>query len=118
MDTLQLTKLCEFAKSFLGVYPSDKLPATIPTPCSMIINTKPSGHDGEHWVAIYFNKENYADYFCSYGIEPDSAFIRFMKKHSKAWNYTTKRLQSNFATTCGQYCVFFIFLPGKRNTHA
>ena len=38
---------------FLGCFPLDGLPS-FPTsfPKSMIINTQPSGHPGEHWVAV------------------------------------------------------------------
>ena len=42
---------------FVGVFPRNRLPAINTYPASLILNTDPSGRPGEHWVAIYFNKE-------------------------------------------------------------
>ena len=43
------------ASTFLGVFPSNRLPRRIPTyPSSLIANTDPSSQPGEHWITMYF----------------------------------------------------------------
>lgn len=112
MDTLELIELCKrdnkISSSFLGVFPCDKLPRTLSWPSSLIANTQPSNDAGEHWVAIFINKEGYADYFCSYGVPPQFEFRDFLNLFSCSFRYSKKRIQSNLSTTCGQYSVFFL----------
>lgn len=109
MDSLTLTRLCRFSKCFLGTFPSDKLPSSVPYPSCLIVNTMPSWSSGEHWMGIFINKEGYGDVFCSYGSEPKPEFVRFMVLNCCSWNYNRVRVQGYFSTTCGQYAVFFIF---------
>jgi hypothetical protein len=93
---------------FLGVFAANKIPRTIYRPCCFIANTKPDKHPGEHWIAIFINKEGYGDFFCSYGQEPDRAFNSFMERHCFSWNRSCKVLQQSASTTCGQYALFFL----------
>lgn len=108
MDSLELDKICKHP-SFLGVFPCDALPTFVPYPSCLIANTKPKNDVGEHWIAIFINKEGYGDYFCSYGLSPRHEFVLFLNKHSNSWNFNRKRIQGDLSTTCGQYCAFFIF---------
>ena len=106
MNSLEITQLC---KQFLGVFALDTLPTSVPIPSSIVCNTAKAGSKGEHWVAIFINKEGYGDYFCSYGVSPRHEFRTFLNKNCFSWNFNRKRLQGDLSTTCGQYCVFFIF---------
>jgi hypothetical protein len=112
MDTDQLKKIClmdiHLKHIMLGVFACNKLPKNTPRPCCLIANTKPSTHEGEHWIAIFINKEGYGDYFCSYGQLPENVFVSFMQDHCIAWNRTTKVLQQSYSATCGQYALFFL----------
>ena len=110
MDSTQLARLTDkFSKCFLGVFPCDKLPRNVPRPSCIIANTQPSGTAGEHWIAIFINKEGYGDYFCSYGVTPLFVFCDFLNRECVDWNYSQKRIQSSMSTTCGQYALFFLF---------
>jgi hypothetical protein len=110
MDSRLLKRLSEKAAGcFLGVFPSDKLPKNVPRPSCLIANTQPSGSSGEHWIAIFINKEGYGDYFCSFGKPPISVFSSFLNHHCTAWNYSNKTIQNYFSTTCGQYALFFLY---------
>ena len=117
MDTLTLEKLCrrdsDLSKCFLGVFPSDLLPTDVPRPSCLIANTQPSSNKGEHWVAIFINKEGYGDYFCSYGISPSRFFVDFMDDNTLSWASNEKCIQGNVSTTCGQYAVFFLFCRAR-----
>ena len=112
MDTVELLEICKsdiaIEKLFLGVFPSNKLPRENLRPCSFIANTKPSTHEGEHWIGIFINKEGLGDYFCSYGQPPLLLFAKYMDKRCEDWNYSTKQLQQPLSQTCGQYALFFL----------
>ena len=111
MNTFDILNLCNrdpTIRSFSGVYACDNLPNKFEYPNSLIANTKPSNHTGEHWIAIYVNKQGYGDFFDSYGRPPQREFKRFLDKHCVSWNFSKKQLQQYTSTTCGQHCVFFI----------
>jgi hypothetical protein len=112
MDSTTLLRLCLrdslISRCFVGVFPCNKLPKKISWPTCLIANTQPSNNDGEHWIAIFINKEGYGDYFCSYGQKPLKVFADFLDKHTQSWYYSQKCLQNELSTTCGQYCLFFL----------
>lgn len=111
MNSDELANLCKF-KCFIGVFASDKLPTVVPRPCCLIVNTDDSSKPGRHWVAIFINKEGYGDFCCSYGMVPLEPFVDFLNKNCIDWNYSSKRIQGA-GTTCGQYCVFFLFCRSR-----
>ena len=102
-----------------GVFPVDKiklLPQNKLLPAGYIVNTAPSSHDGKHWVAFYFS-ENHAEFFDSYGFEPKKPeMTKFLKSYGhsdETIKKTNVRLQGNWTTVCGQYCVFFLTLRSR-----
>ena len=94
--------------NFLGVFPIDLIPmSAIKYPCSMVINTKPSDHKGEHWVAVVKTDENTGIYFDSYGMPPyNLPEIGDVLEHCNEWTFNDR--QSAISTVCGEYVVFFI----------
>jgi hypothetical protein len=60
MNTIQLQKILDHVgknKSFYyGVFSIKKLPIIDSYPSCLIMNNQSSLQEGEHWVAIYFNK--------------------------------------------------------------
>lgn len=119
MNTIQLTAIIDRISQnthFLGVLPCDHLPKeslrTLPT--SAIINTHPSHLPGEHWLAIYINKDGSAFFFDSFGNSPDfirfpASIIDFLKNNSTSIQYSAKQVQHFMAVTCGHHCVFFLY---------
>lgn len=101
---------------FLGVFPSDKLPEKLPfKPCCLILNTDPSYAVGMHWVAIYFDSDQSAHYFDSYGILPFvDSIVLFLNKNCLKVQYSYRRLQSSTSSACGIYCVFFLFYKCRK----
>lgn len=111
MDTLSIWKALSKEKCFLGVYPCDLLPDITRTPAAVIINTDPSNKPGEHWVAVYFNENNEAEYFDSFGLPPlKKEILSFLNKFSVRWYYNPHNLQPFYSSTCGLYCIMFLRL--------
>ena len=99
-------------KHFCGVYALDKLPNVIEKyPCGIIANTDRSDEPGTHWVALYFQSFENAQFFDSYGNHPDfynNIFSNYLDTHSVNWTFNPKILQSVTSAVCGQYCIFFL----------
>lgn len=113
MNSKQIYKILSEDKklnNFLGVFPEDMIPlSALDYPCSMVINTKPHTHQGEHWVAIFKTEHNVGVYFDSYGFPP-SGYENIPKvlDGCDEWIFNSVPLQSLLSTVCGQYCIFFL----------
>lgn len=109
MNSLELEYLCSrdslISRQFLGVFPCDKLPIPL-FPCCFIANTAEEQSTGEHWVAIAFDYQGNALYFCSYGHPPKPVFLVYLQPYS--WWRTNRRIQGLLTTCCGHYCVAFL----------
>lgn len=117
MNSLEILKALKknkkLSKFFTGVYPCNHLPKNIRTPAFIVANTDPSHKRGTHWIAIYISKSGATEIFNSFGaLQPiQDEFRAFLKKNSKN-GYTvtnTKRLQSDFSLTCGNYCCMYLY---------
>ena len=117
MDTVELLRNVEsddvVRRTFGGILPRDKLPDRIETfPVSFIVNTDSSREEGSHWVAFYLQNEDCGEFFDSYGNSPTSLaeeFEDFLKNNVKNYSYNDKRLQGDFSTVCGQFCLFYLY---------
>ena len=95
----------------MGVFPLDRLPKINTLPASLIINTDPHNEPGEHWVAVYVNKNRIGIYFDSYGLQPLNKEINnFLNIYCKCWTYNSTVIQGVTSVNCGQYCVLFVLL--------
>lgn len=99
--------------TFGGILPRDKLPKKkIRTfPISFIVNTDTSREPGKHWVAFYLENPHYGDFFDSYGYRPEHLapeFETFLSRNVEHWNHNERKVQGDFSTTCGQFCLYFL----------
>ncbi len=113
MNTVQLNKILKIdkiaKKKFIGTYPIDLLPDKIKYPSCMIINNKPSNEEGEHWVAVYFNKNKTCDFFDSFGNSPKYfKLYKYLKKYANKIYFNKKKVQSDGSLYCGVYCILFL----------
>lgn len=107
IEIKQALKKLEFAHC--GVYAADTLPKKIRVPCGIVVNTEPKNQSGAHWVAIFINKNNYADFFDSFGMGiVIKNHLHFIKKHAKSLKYNTLALQGQTSAVCGHYCLLFL----------
>ena len=80
-------------------------------PSAYVINSDTSDKKGEHWVAVYFDKNRRGEYFDSYGLPPAVlALEAYMDHFLLDWIYNCKTIQSLFSNVCGHYCVYLISL--------
>lgn len=94
-----------------------KVPTT-PTPLGYVVNTKPSSHPGEHWVAVYLDKDprKPAEFFDSLGNHPrlyGQAFLDFLNYGKRGFVHLSSRLQGNQLPACGHYAIYFVLLRAR-----
>lgn len=116
MDTAQIYECLKYVAgdTFVGVYPSDMLPTISEYPAALVCNTDPHNKPGQHWIAMYIDVDGYGEYFDSYGMPPlVPAFGTFLTHTTSTWIYNSRRLQSNYSTVCGQYCIYYLVYRTK-----
>lgn len=96
---------------FKGVFSIDEIPwedqENISSKSFYIFNLDKSTEPGSHWVCVLLTPHftnNF--YFDSYGTKPPSSLEDFMKK---SYSFCKKQLQHKFSTSCGQWCLYFIY---------
>lgn len=95
--------------ALIGVYAIDTLPSepVEKRPAAYIVNTAKSTNSGDHWIAVLFPPNSLPEYFDSYGMKPKDTFVNFMRAN---FYYNNVSLQSALTTTCGQFCLYYIFM--------
>lgn len=115
MNTHQINnimKSCSYGKNhFHGVYAADEIPflSLQPEiyPQAFIFNYDPSYMPGSHWVAVILNKNKRHIFFDSYGRPPGIVEIKhFLNGH---YNYNHVQYQHPLSSTCGQWCIFYLW---------
>src|SRR6266536_3009053 len=92
---------------FLGTYPRDQLPHSLPKPSLMICNTDPHDKPGQHWTVIYVRDDEYGEYFDSLGQPPPKIFETYLNKLCTFWTFSDRQLQSIISRFCGHNCIFY-----------
>lgn len=113
-----LMKLMKNVKSFKGVFMKDTLPKTMSKrKSSGIINLDIDKNEGTHWVCYYNDPKNqYVEYFDSFGLAPPNEIISFLRKAGKQGiQLNTSQLQNLKSSLCGQFCVYYIKEREKGN---
>ena len=109
MRTDEIRKALRNTKLFDDVYSVDTLPTR---PHGLLVcNLDPSDRPGSHWVAIYVDSYgSRAEYFDSFGKEPNNTIKSYLDRWSKHWTYNCRQLQSVVSLLCGHYCIYFCML--------
>ena len=114
MNTLEINKHFKGYSCYAGTFACDELPSNqlSKKPFALIMNTDPVDKPGQHWVAIFVDKHNNAEYFDSYGFPPlnVSVYKFFENQNVASFIHNTIQLQGVTATTCGAYCITFLKL--------
>ena len=115
MNTFQIYKVLKkdlkTREYFSGVFARDQLPTKVKWPSCMVINTDKSNEPGEHWLAVYYDKDGNCDFFDSYGNSPSKFNLKkYFETTSISINYNNKKIQGFFSDYCGHYCLIFLYL--------
>ena len=111
MNTLEILKNLQRDKysNFCGVFAGDQLPKKIIYPCGFVVNTDTKNKKGEHWIAIYFRDKDNSIFFDPMGFSPKyHKFLRYLKQHSKTYEWNDQQIQGLLSINCGYFCVLFI----------
>ena len=74
----------------------------------IISNTQPSYSIGEHWVVLYFGKEEADEFFDSLGNWPEHHSLSFEAVLNKPYLLTLDQIQSSYSDKCAQYCIYYV----------
>ena len=76
------------------------------------MNTDPISEPGQHWVSLFIDHDNYAEYFDSFGLPPLYSEIFDCLENNKIGMlfYNSIQIQGVTSKTCGNYCVLFVKL--------
>ena len=95
--------------AFLGVFSIDRLPVNIPhLPLLFIINTNTSNLPGQHWKAIYINKNRVGEIFDSLATSVSLRLEQWMNTNTKKWSLSSLTLQNPLSAFCGGYVLYYI----------
>lgn len=109
MDTQEIEKyLYEIHPNLkFNVYAANRLPITVEVPAYIISNLDPDSKPGSHWIAIHIDKNHIGQYFDSYGRPPSGYHRTFLKRNSHRWDFNAKKLQDDWTSFCGEYCLMY-----------
>ena len=100
-------------KSYIGTFPGCVIPTVKSKRYSFITNTDLHHQRGEHWNAWKVHGEKIL-FFDSFGRDPrDSVFPNIYKEllnRFKIFKYTKTQVQDFTSSTCGYYCIHFIYV--------
>ena len=89
---------------FRGVFLRETLPNKSKLNVCGILNLDSSFADGAHWV-MWFKKGKDKFYFDSYGVQPPSELIVYLKSPIF---YNSERVQQDGEVFCGHLCLFIL----------
>lgn len=122
MNSQQITQILlqnPYTKSyFKGCYPSDQIPLQITQfPYFIIVNTKPSTHQGEHWQFIWVESAKRAQFFDSFGSKPQGQIAAYLQKFTKLTT-NDEPIQRTWSQACGIYVILYAIAKCRREAHA
>lgn len=106
--------------AFRGVWSIDDFflskTASLRLPAAIVINTDTSDGPGIHWVAAYIDPWQRGWYFDSYGFPPPPILVYFLNARTIYWTFSDTTLQSVTSTTCGYFCLYFLYHKTRGKT--
>ena len=98
-------------KIFLGSYPACEIPNSKKKRYSFITNTDQHDKPGTHWTAWMVEGDN-VEFFDSFGRSPKNFQMPHEFKHfilGKTVSYSTLQVQEFSSSTCGYFCIYYIY---------
>ena len=121
MNSIQIEKILEgdqySRKYFKGVFALDEVPLQGKKIKNSIfvINSETKNGPGEHWIAVFFDKNSNCEFFDSLGFDPKFYSLDFLlKKSSNTLTINRFAVQSIFSEFCGLYTICFILIRCRK----
>lgn len=92
-----------------NVYAANRLPIRIQKPTLLVSNLDSDTQPGSHWVAIHIDDSSVGQYFDTYGRPPEGFQRTFLDRNCRVWDYNTKRIQNDWTSVCGEYCIVYLY---------
>ena len=103
--------------TFKDVCARNRLPRRTNVPCTLVANTDPDDRKGQHWIAMYIDKDRRGEYYDPYGIPPfHSVFVNFLNKQCVVWTYNPIQVQHMNSLVCGQHCIYYLIQRSRGNS--
>lgn len=116
-ETDEIWEFMQKHHSFIGCFPSDKIPPISAFPATMIINTADSSSAGEHWVACYMDEE-LCLYFDSFGFPVLEKDIQdYLSQYFSNYIFNKIRIQDVNSKACGLFCISFVKSVNSVNSY-
>jgi hypothetical protein len=77
-----------------------------PVPRGLVFNTDPSHKKGQHWVAVYIDPYNNAEYFDPLGKSPNKNIKEFLSNFNL--NFINRKVYQKKDGVCGIYAICFL----------
>ena len=110
-------ELLKWKPAALGVFPCNELPQKINAGEGLLVNSAPSGTEGQHWLAIFRDdKDDVLEIFDTYGLPLDTypllkeTLLRMETNRNTLVRRNEGQLQSDQSDGCGLYCLLFLLL--------
>lgn len=121
MNSLQITRILSSnpytSKYFAGTFPSDQIPLKHSYPYFIVVNTDAANKPGKHWVLIWMESAEKAEFFDSFARRPQGPILRFLHRF-KTILYNNKPLQSVLSEACGVFVCLYAILRSRGYSHS
>jgi hypothetical protein len=106
IDTI-LRKNFHTKSCYKGTFASNNIKNFLTFPYAIVANTQKNTQPGEHWVAMFIQNSNSIEYFDSFGEGPNKEIKKYIDNFKNV-KINTKKIQSDFDTSCGSHAIYFI----------
>ncbi|MEL7523459.1 MAG: hypothetical protein AAGJ80_17880 [Cyanobacteria bacterium J06553_1] len=95
--------------AFQGVFPMDKLPDSVSQlPFLMIVNTHAHNLPGEHWLAIFIDRNRRGEIFDSLAMPVSILLARWMNRFTQSWQRNRSSFQNPLSASCGAFVLYYV----------
>ena len=95
-------------QAFGGVFAMDTLPSAVPHyPYLMIVNTQAHNLPGQHWIAVFIDKDRRGEVFDSLALPLTNTLIRWLNRFSRTFTVNRLAYQHPLTATCGAFVLFY-----------
>ena len=96
-------------EAFHDVVSVDDLPSFLRHyPIFLVVNTQSHNLPGEHWIAVFIDKDKRGEVFDSLALPPSILLSRWMNRFTHSWRMNKLSFQHPLRGTCGGYVIYYI----------